>query len=396
MHMGAVGPKKALLNDDGSLPPAPFRLVDNENSILDITDLVFIDPVSTGFSRPAPGEDPKQFHGVEGDLASVGDFIRLWTTRNERWSSPKFLAGESYGTTRAAGLSDYLLQNYGMYLNGITLVSSILNFGTADFDRGNDLPYITFLPSYTAVAWYHKKLPPDLQADRDKAVQEARRFAATDYTLALMKGDKISPDERTHIAQQLARFTGLSVDYVERANLRIHMQRFAKELLRDEHRTVGRYDGRMEGEDYDAAGETPEYDPSYSVVLGPFAGVFNDYVRSDLKWESDLPYEILTGKVQPWNYAPFENRYINMAERLRQAITQNPDLHVMVCNGFYDMATPFFATEYTFNHMGLDSKLTGNVSLTYYEGGHMFYTNKPAAAELRKNLVDFYGRVVGR
>ena len=392
LHMGAIGPKRVLLKDDGSLPPAPFRLIDNEFSILDVTDLVFIDPVSTGFSRNAPGENPAQFHGVREDLSSVGDFIRLWTTRNERWSSPKFLAGESYGTTRAAGLSDYLLQTYGMYLNGITLISSILNFETADFNVGNDLPYITFLPTYAAIAWYHKKLSPDLQADFQKTIHDAKQFAQGDYTLALMKGDKLPAEERTHVAGQLARFTGLSSEYVELSNLRVQIQRFAKELLRNERRTVGRYDGRMEGIDLDAAGEFPEYDPSYSVVYGPFSATFNDYVRSDLKVESDEPYEILTGKVQPWNYAPFQNRYVNMAEPLRQAITQNPNLHVMVCNGYFDMATPFYATEYTFDHLGLDPKLTGNVSMTYYEAGHMFYTNKASAAQLRKNLVDFYGR----
>lgn len=392
LHVGAIGPKKALLKDDGTLPPEPFRLIDNDNSILDITDLVFIDPVSTGFSRPAPGEDPKQFHGVEGDLASVGDFIRLWTTRNNRWNSPKFIAGESYGTTRAAGLSQYLLDNYGMYLNGITLISSVLNFETIAFDRGNDLPYVLFLPTYTAAAWYHKKLPPDLQTDRDKATTEARAFAAGDYAAALMKGDRLTADERTRIAAQVARFTGLSPDYVLRSNLRIHIERFAKELLRSENRTIGRYDSRIEGNDYDAAGEYPEYDPSYTVVYGPFTAAFNGYVRSELKWDSDLPYEILTGKVHPWNYAPFENRYVNMAERLREAITQNPDLHVMVCNGYYDMATPFFATEYTFDHIGLDRALAGNIALTYYDAGHMFYTNKASAAQLRKNLVDFYGK----
>ena len=390
LHMGAIGPKRALLKDDGSLPPAPFKLVDNDNSILDFTDLVFIDPVSTGFSRPAPGEDPKQFHGVEGDLQSVGDFIRMWTTRNERWLSPKFIAGESYGTTRAAGLSQYLLQSYGMYLNGITLLSSVLDFETIRFSRGHDLPFITFLPSYTAVAWFHKKLGADLQSDRQKAIDESRRFAATDYTTALMQGDRLPAADRARIAQQLARFTGLSAEFIDRSNLRIEMDRFAKELLRNDRRTIGRYDGRMEGEDYDAAGESPEYDPSYSVVYGPFSAAFNDYVHSELRFDSDMPYELLTGKVQPWNYAPFENRYVNMAEPLREAITQNPNLRVMVCNGYYDLATPFFATEYTFDHIGLDPKLAGNISLTYYDAGHMFYTNRASATQLHSNMAKFY------
>jgi len=389
LHMGALGPKRVLMQPDGTPLPPPYKLVDNEYSLLDVTDLVFIDPVSTGYSRPAPGQDPKQFHGLREDTESVGNFIRLYTTRFERWASPKFLAGESYGTTRSAALSGYLQQNVGMYLNGIVLISSILNFETASFAPGNDLAYILFLPTYTATAWYHKKLPKELQGDLKKALAEAERFAAGEYTLALMKGDAISAEERTAIAKKVARLTGLSPEYVERANLRIQISRFDKELLRDERRTVGRYDSRITGIDIDAAGERPEYDPSYTIVQGPYTAMFNQYVRSELKFDSDLPYEILTDRVRPWSYAGYENRYVDVAETLRSAMTQNPQLRVFAANGYYDLATPYFATEYTFQHMGLDPTLRDHVTMGFYESGHMVYTRRASLEQLKQDIAKF-------
>ena len=395
LHMGALGPRRVAMGPGGEQPPPPYHLVDNEDTPLEFTDLVFIDPVSTGFSRNAPGENPQQFHGLEGDLDSVAEFIRLYTTKFDRWASPKFLAGESYGTTRAAGLSQVLLHK-GIYLNGITLISSVLNFETISFAPGNELPYILYLPTYTATAWYHKKLTGDLQSGSvEQAVQASRQFAGGEYTLALMKGDKLSSAERTKVAQQVARLTGLSPDYIERANLRVSIQRFAKELLRKEGRTVGRYDSRLEGTDTDAAGERPEFDPSYSSVLGAYTALFNDYVRTQLKFESSLPYEILTNKVQPWSYSRQQNQYVNTAEMLRQAMEQNPSLHVLVANGYYDMATPFFATEYTMNHLGGDSSLSNNITLTYCEAGHMLYTRKSCLDALHKSMADLYQRTLG-
>jgi carboxypeptidase C (cathepsin A) len=364
-------------------------LVDNESSLLDITDLVFIDPVSTGYSRAVPGEAPKQFHGVEEDVQSVADFIRLYATRNKRWSSPKFLAGESYGTTRAAGLSGYLQQRYGMYLNGIVLISAILNFETAEFDTGNDLPFILYMPTYTAIAWYHKKLPADLQGDLQKAVEESRKFAVGEYADALMTGDALSAARRAEIEQRLARLTGLSPDYIDRTNLRIEIQRFTKELLRNERRTIGRIDARFTGVDRDAAGERPEFDPSIAAIIGPYSGMLNDYVRNDLKFDSDLPYEVLTGRVRPWNYAPYENRYVNVAETLRSAMTQNPFLHVFVAKGYYDLATPFFAADYTFDHLGFDAAQRSHLSGAYYEAGHMMYVYPPALAKLKADIAQF-------
>ena len=389
LHLGAFGPRRVQMGDAGALLPPPYKLVDNDASLLDTTDLVFIDPVSTGYSRAVPGEPPKQFHGIEEDVQSVAEFIRLYATRNKRWPSPKFLAGESYGTTRAAGLSGYLQQHFGMYLNGIVLVSSILNFETAEFDPGNDLPYLLYLPSYTAIAWYHKKLPPDLQGDLQKAIDESRKFAAGEYTDALTAGDSLSSDRHKETAQKLARLTGLSANFVDECNLRVRLGRFTKELLRDRRRTVGRLDGRFLGIDADSGGSRPDYDPSMAAIIGPYTGALLDYVRNDLKFESDLPYETLTPRVQPWNFEPYENRYVNVAETLRSAMTQNPFLHVFVAKGYYDLATPFFAADYTFDHLGLDESLRGHLSGAYYEAGHMMYVHPPSLAKLKQDIAKF-------
>ncbi len=389
LHLGCLGPKRVLLDDNGNPPPPPYRLVDNEYSILDRTDMVFIDPVTTGYSRAAQEKDAKEFHGFREDIASVGEFIRVYTTRYGRWGSPKYLAGESYGTTRAAGLSGYLQENLGMNLNGIILISSVLNFQTVAFDPGNDLPYVLFLPTYTATAWYHKRLPKDLMADLRKAIDESERFASGEYTLALMKGDRLSDEERGSVVKKLARYTGLSPRYIEETNLRIQIGRFCKELLRDKRRTVGRYDSRYEGIDRDAAGERSEYDPSYAVAQGPYTATFNQYVRQDLKFDTDLPYEILTGRVRPWNWAPYENRYVNVAETLRGAIAQNPKLRVYIAKGYYDLATPFFAADYVADHLGLEPSLRDNITGNYFEAGHMFYLHKPSLEKLKRDLAEF-------
>jgi carboxypeptidase C (cathepsin A) len=390
LHMGAFGPKRVnYLDDEGHAAKPPYRLVDNEASILDVTDLVFIDPVTTGFSRAIPFKDANKFHGVESDVESVGDFIRLWTTRYNRWSSPKYIAGESYGTTRAAGLSGYL-QRQGMYLNGIVLISSILNFGTARFDSGNDLPYILFLPTYAATAWYHKKLPADLQAMTiDQVAAQAERFALGEYTDALMQGDRLDPAKRKDMAAKVARLTGLAPDYVERANLRIRIDRFDKELLRERRRTVGRLDSRFTGIDLDAAGERPEFDPSMASISGEYTAVLNDYVRRELKYESDLPYEILTDKVRPWSYDRAQNTYVDVGETLRGAMSSNPYLRVFVANGYYDLATPFAATTYTFARMGLDPDVRKNLSMDFFAAGHMMYIDRTAHAKLRKDVAEF-------
>jgi carboxypeptidase C (cathepsin A) len=389
LHLGVLGPRRVFLKEDGSLPPPPFHLIDNAYSLLDESDLVFIDPVSTGFTRAVPGEDASKYHGVDQDLQSVGDFIRLYTTRYKRWDSPKFLIGESYGTTRAAGLSGYLESRFGLYLNGIALVSSVLDFSTISFNPGNDLPYVLYLPTETAVAWFHHKLPPDLQADRKKALKESEQYALGDYSRALLQGAALAAPDRQRVIKEVARLTGLSGDYVDRANLRVHASRYFKELLRPERLVIGRYDARQTGTDLDAAGESAEYDPSFTSVLGPFTATLNDYVRRELKFESDLPYEVLTGKVQPWDFNDARNHYLDVAETLRRAMTHNPYLKVFVANGYYDMATPYLATRYTFDHMSLPPNLQNNVSMGYYEAGHMMYVNRPSLAALKQDLAAF-------
>ncbi len=389
LHLGLLGPRRVLLDDDGFAFPPPYKLVDNDFSLLDQTDLVFIDPVSTGFSRAVPGEKPKQFHGFKKDIESVGDFIRLYTTRYQRWSSPKFLIGESYGTTRAAGLSGYLQDRHGMYLNGIMLISSILNFQTADFHPGNDLPYILFLPTYCATAWYHHRLSDDLEKDLHSALGEVEVFALGDYSRALMQGDDLHDEERLLVIRKLARYTGLSNEYIERTNLRIEIFRFTKELLRHERRSVGRLDSRFTGIDRDSAGEAFESDPSLNNIIGPYTATLNDYLRGELKFESDLPYEILTERVHPWSFAEFENEYVNVAETLRKAMTTNPHLKVYIANGYYDLATPYLATQYTFNHLSLEKSLQGNLRMGYFEAGHMMYIHIPSLGKLKEELVNF-------
>lgn len=280
-----------------------------------------------------------------------------------------------------------------MYLNGIMLVSAILNFITGEFDPGNDLPYIMFLPSYAATAWYHQRLPDELQRrDIRSLLNEVEAFALGEYALALMKGSALPEDERNAIIGRLSRYTGLSPEYIDRSDLRVHDDRFVKELLRDQRRTVGRLDSRFLGYDRDAVGERNEYDPSYATILGPYTATLNAYVRGDLKFESDLPYEILTGRVWPWSYSDFENKYVNVTDTLRRAMTNNPWLKIFVANGYYDFATPYFATLYTFNHLGIDRSLHENISMAFYEAGHMMYIHLPSLVQLKADLADFVQR----
>jgi carboxypeptidase C (cathepsin A) len=387
LHLGVLGPRRVVLTDEGELPPPPFRLTDNQYSLLDETDLVFIDPISTGYSRAVDGQKPKEWHEFRKDIESVGDFIRLYTTRYNRWLSPKFLIGESYGTTRAAGLSGYLQERHGLYLNGIMLISAVLDFTTLLFNTNNELPFILYLPGYAATAWYHKKA--GVGQPLRKFLKEAEEFARGEYAAALMKGDLLSVEERLHIVQEVARLTGLSTDFIERTNLRIIDQHFFKELLRESGRTIGRLDSRFLGIDRLGVTEAAEYDPLLTNVMGPYTAGFYDYVRAELKFESDLPYEILSEKVWPWSYSTFENQYVNVAETMRKAMTYNPHLKVFVANGYYDLGTPYFATEYTFNHLGLNQSLHHNVSMEYYEAGHMMYIHVPSLKKMKADLARF-------
>lgn len=389
LHLGVLGPRRVKPDLDGNPPQPPYQLTNNEFSILDKTDLVFIDPVSTGFSRAVPGEEAKQFHGFQKDIESVGNFILLYLGRYKRWRSPKFLIGESYGTTRACGLSGYLQDKNGTYLNGIMLVSVVLNFQTIRFAAGNELPYILYLPTYAATAFHHNKLSGLDTSKKDSfegVLDEVREFALGDYTVALMQGSNISDRRRQTIVKKLAMYTGLTTDYIEKTDLRIKINRFCKELLRDEGKTVGRFDSRFTGIDRDSAGENYEYDPSSAVIQGAYTATLNDYVRGELEFESDLPYEILSGRVHPWDYSSHQNEYVNVADTLRKAMTTNPALKVYVANGYFDLATPFLATEYTFSHLGLTKTLQENITMSYYKAGHMMYIDMDELEKMKTDM----------
>jgi carboxypeptidase C (cathepsin A) len=396
LHLGLLGPRRVLAGDAAQPLPPPYQLVDNEHSLLDLADIVFIDPVSTGYSRPAPGEEAKQFHGLEPDIESVGEFIRLYVTRYKRWSSPKFLIGESYGTTRAAGLAGHLQSKHGMYLNGLLLISSVLNFQTLEFESGNDLPYVLFLPTYTATAWHHHRLDAELQADLHKTLQEAAEFAAGDYAHALFLGSALAPERHAAAVRTVARYTGLSESYVEASNLRIEIFRFCRELLREQRRSVGRLDSRFTGMVRDGVGERLEDDPSYTAIQGAYSSAMNAYVREELNFASDLPYAVLTGLYETWDYSKHQNKYVDVSETLRAAITQNPFLQVFIANGYYDLATPFFATEYTVNHLALEPALRANVRMAYYVAGHMMYVHDASLAQLRHDMAAFLHDVLTR
>jgi carboxypeptidase C (cathepsin A) len=387
LHLGGLGPRRVQLSDAGEALPPPAKVVDNESTWLAKTDLVFIDPVSTGYSRPAPGEEAKQFWGYKEDIQSVGDFIRLWATKYGRWDSPKFIAGESYGTTRAAGLSDYLESRYGLYLNGIVLISSVLNFQALEFSPGNDQPYSLFLPSYASAAWYHKKLSPDLQQlSLTDLLAKVEQFAANDYQRALSRGDRITPDEKNSVASELARFTGLSQQRFLQLSLREPDGLFFNDLLRDQNRSLGRYDSRFTGVRSYPGTDREDSDPSDEAVDGPFTSAFYTYVRQDLKYESDLPYERIA-ELRPWLFA--RNRYLDVAEDLKKAMNRNRYLRVMVCCGYYDLATPYFAAESVVHNMNLDPAVRSNIQLSFFGAGHMVYIETASRKKLRTDFEQF-------
>jgi len=389
LHMGVLGPKRVQMAEEGFQPAPPYRLVVNEHSLIDVTDIVAIDAMSTGFSRAVQDEDPKQFHGVQQDIEAFSEFIRLYITKFNRWSSPKYLLGESYGTVRSAGVSQELQSNYGIELNGIVLVSSVIDFSTLSEAPGNTIYYAGFLPTYTVTAWYHKKLPADVQGSLEEIMEEAREFAFGEYLLALTKGNRLTPKEVDDMAKKVARLTGLSPEYIKQANLRINPGRFRKELLRDRRLVTGRLDSRFTAIDADAAGETQEFDPSNTALAGAYTAMFNDYVRNELKWETELKYRT-RGPVRPWDYGTKNRaRYLNLVESLRSTMARNPFLKVLVTNGIYDMATPYAATEWTFDHLGYDPTYRERVSMTYYEAGHMMYIRPSMLKKFKKDVARF-------
>ena len=394
LHLGALGPKRVEM-PDAVLPGPPYRLVDNADTWLGETDLVFIDPVGTGYSRATKPELTKKFHSLQGDIQSVGEFIRLYLTRNARWRSPLYLVGESYGTTRAAGLAGRLVERDGIAFNGVILVSSVLDFQTLQPGAGNDLPFALYLPTYTATAWYHKKLGDDLQKDLKATLDAAEKWAATDYTLALAKGDTLTPAERKAAVEAYAKYTGLSTRYVDLADLRVDPTRFRKELLRDSRKSVGRLDSRYLGDDESGVADRPDFDASNAAIRPPYTATINEYLRSELKYETDVPYYILGEGVNGWDYGLTGRQgFPETASSLRDAFAQNPAMRVFVASGYFDLATPYAATEYTFAHMGLAPSLRKRVSFAEYEAGHMMYVNPASRARLKADVTKFLGETV--
>ena len=385
LQFGALGPKRIDMPDLVSAPPPPHPLIDNPQGILDLTDLVFIDPVGTGFSRAAGTTEEKAFLGVKEDVDSIVEFIQRWLTKHDRWNSPKLLAGESYGTTRAGGIA-YKLHELGIALNGLVLISLATNFQTFIAEPGNDLPYVLYLPTLAAVAAYHGVV-------EEQDLDAVRQFALEEYAPALLYGADLSDEHRAALAQRLAEITGLPADEISRRNLRIPYLWFARTVLGVGERTVGRMDGRYVGPDLDPYGTVMTRDPSIDAPFGAFTSTANDYLRTACGWESDELYRVLSMDVNKnWSWKS-DGRlgYVNTTEQLRQAMVSNPHLKVLVANGIYDLATPFFAAEHTMRHLGVPQALRSNVRLAYYDAGHMMYFHPPSLDKLRADLAYFYG-----
>jgi carboxypeptidase C (cathepsin A) len=386
LHLGLLGPRRILMGDADELLPPPYGLADNAESLLAVSDLVFIDPVSTGYSRVATGQKSDEFHGYARDLDAVGELIRLWTSRNDRWMSPKFLAGESYGTLRAAALVDQLQERFGLYCNGVMLISSVLNMATIGPHEDNDLPTTLFLPTFAAIAHHHGKHG---RKSLRTVLREAEDFASRDYPWVLSRGSRLTEGERTEAAERLAELTGLSVEYVLRSELRLDSTRFYTELLRSQGRTVGRLDGRFSGWSHDGVADVYDADPSYDAICGPYAAGFNHYVRAELGYENDLPYELISPKVHPWSYKEFENQSVNVTRRLARAMRANRHLKVHVALGYHDGATPYFAAEHVLAHLPIPDELKANIESAYYPAGHMMYVHEPSRVQQSSDLAGF-------
>lgn len=389
LHMGALGPKRVVLQPNGFMPAAPYKVEDNPDTLLDKSDVVMVDAMSTGFSRAANSDIIKKYIGVKGDIQAFGEFIRMYLSRYERWSSPLFLLGESYGTTRAAGVAGYLADK-GIAFNGITLLSMAVDFQTLEWNRSNDLPYILLVPTYAMIAGYHNKLPADLAQDMAKTREEVERWCATEYTMALGKADAQTPEERQKTIDQLARYTGLKKDVIDQANLRIDVPTFTKELLRDQKVMVGRLDGRFTGTDPQ---DSPYYDPTGAAILPPYTSVFNNYVRTELGYKTDMPYRVFVYDdpdfTSKWEWGSAAGGFPSTATELRSAMVKNPYMKVLVMEGFYDLATPFYAADWTMEHLNLDPKFHKSVSYATYAAGHMVYVDRKEHTKMKNDLVEF-------
>lgn len=387
LHLGAIGPKRVLTDDSGGGEPPPYTLVDNEYSWLPFTDLVFIDPVGTGYSRATQEEHGKGFYGIKEDIQSVGEFIRLYTTKFDRWSSPKYMVGESYGTFRAIGLIDHLYENFGMEFNGIALISLAIDLQTISFNLGNDLPYILFLPSYAATAWFHKKLSPDLQENFQKTLTEAENWTLRELAPALAQGDALSAEERKKVLEGLSRYTGLSQPVLENSNLRVNRSTFQGELLRTENLSLALMDGRRTRQ-----GRSGGFlsDPGMVATVGPYVSTVNAYIRNELRYESDLPYVFLSEQVNSdWNWGSGITGYASVLETLQKALRRDKRLKIYATGGYFDLNTPYFGTKYLLNHLGLDPSQRANIKMAFYDGGHMLYTNVKSLEMLTADVSSF-------
>ena len=394
LHMGALGPRVVVTNDAGLTAPAPYKTVENTNSILDVTDLVMIDPVGTGLSHPIGKATVKDFWGVDQDIKSVSQFIKQYITGNDRWNSPKYLLGESYGTMRSAGVSDYLFESMGIQVNGVILVSSVLDFHTLTFK--DDLSYELYLPTYAAVAWYHKKIPNTTDG-LESFLKEVRTFASGEYAAALSKGDALSDAEKDQVLVKLSNYTGVSKDYWSKGNLRLREEVFTDELLRNEHMTVGRLDARYKGINRDLLSENSQDDPQSTQISSAYIASFMNYFYTELKVNKSLNYKINAYNTEgfKWDFSRKKNGdngglYLpNTGEDLASLMSKNPNVKILVLNGYYDLATPFYATEYTFDHLALEKKIKNNISMKYFEAGHMMYVNPASLILFKKTVADF-------
>jgi carboxypeptidase C (cathepsin A) len=389
LHMGALGPKRVVLQQNGFMPAAPYRLEDNPDTILDRSDIVMVDAMATGYSRAATAELTKKFLGLKGDVQAFGEFIRLYLSRYDRWNSPLFLLGESYGTTRAAGLAGYLA-DHGIAFNGVTLLSMAVDFQTLEWNKSNDLPYILLLPTFNMIAGYHHKLAADLTQDAAKTREEVVRWASNDYALALGKGDAMTPDEHRKIVEQLSRYIGIRPEVIEAHNLRVDVPTFDRELLLDQKLIAGRLDGRFSSPNPDE--DRGFYDPTSAAILPPYTSAFNNYLRSELNYKSDAPYRVFAYD-QPgfrtWDWGNAEQGFPSTAGGLRSAMIKNPYMKILVMEGYYDLATPFAAANWTMDHLDLDGKYRQNISYATYGAGHMVYVDRAEHDKMRKDLVDF-------
>lgn len=389
LHMGAFGPRKVVTTDASPTPPAPYTLVDNANSLIDVTDMVFIDPIGTGFSKLVGKGTGKDFWGVDEDAASIEQFITNYVSRNGRWNSPKYLLGESYGTTRSAVLVNRMQSREGMDFNGVVLISSVLDFETLNFATGHDISYELYLPSYAATAAYHKVTPAP--ADMDAFLKQVRDYAMGPYAAALNQGLSLSDADKQAVAKQLSAYTGLSVDYLMHANLRVSLGQFMEELQRSKGVIVGRLDSRFTGPTFDLLSEEAEYDPQSNAITGAYTAVWNTYVRDELKYGKDLHYST-GGNVRGWNWNRGRGGWTTatyVGNDLAQALVSNPSLKVQVENGYYDLATPFFATEYTMDHLPMQPAQRSRIDFKYYDAGHMMYVLDPALTKLKANIAAF-------